>query len=137
VPASEQDNFAYRGPEWTPDEATIAQLEKQLGLLFAHPDARVKGWLLTRDGSPPRVAPHPLSDYYIRYCGIIQDSTRLVIGKATHRSVADPRFVLRPPRQPGAAYVSEVTGGGGVNLFTATFDADKMNLVELSYNAPL
>jgi len=139
VPASEQDSFTVDGLEWTPDDRMITQVEKEIGLLFAYPDSRMRG-VLTRDGSLPRAAPFPLSDYYIRYCGISKGSKKLIIGKASHRELADPKFVMRPPvqRQPRLnSSLTFVSAGGGTYFFTVTFDAGTMSLDELSYNAPL
>ncbi len=131
-PAHAPGRIGY-AEEWQPDGLQVARLEKAIGRLFDRPDKRLLG-AFTRDGSPPQKAPFPLSDYFIRYCGVIKDGKKLIVGKASHRSIStadralsipDPETVELPPY------------GGGTHFFTVTFDPDTDRIISLSYNAPL
>lgn len=119
--------------EWPLDDSLIVRLEQKIGLLFHNPDERMRG-TLSRDGLPPRSAPFPLSEYFIRYCGVIKDGKKQIVGKATHQS-QDGRRTLSRPKEDEVIVLWP--SGGGTFFFTVTFDPDTNRILDLSYNAPL
>lgn len=133
VPSARAIGIIGYSEEWQPDGLQVARLEREIGRLFDHPDKRMRG-TLTRDGLPPRKAPFPLSDYFIRYCGVLKDGKKLIVGKASHRSVSAAGRALRIPDRD----TLELSPfGGGTYFFTVTFDPDTTRISDLSYNAPL
>lgn len=125
--------IGYSEEEWQPDGTQVARLEKEIGRLFDHPDKRMWG-ALTRDGLPPQKAPFPLSDYFIRYGGVIKDGKKLIVGKASHRSISAAGRALSIPDRDT---LELPPFGGGTFFFTVTFDPDTNRISNLSYNAPL
>lgn len=107
-------------------------LEKKLGRLFARPDERMQG-LLSRDGSPPRTAPFPLSDYFIRYCGVIRDGKKIIIGQARHRKEGGAASLVVPSDDR----VELIVFGGGSYYYTVSYDSQTEEILTLVYNAPL
>jgi hypothetical protein len=122
----------YTG-EWSPEEPQVATLEEKIGRLFARPDARLQG-LLARSGSPSRKAPFPLSDYFIRYGGVIKEGKQVIIGKASHRNVGSAARALTVPS--GDTFELEAFGGGSY-YFTVSYDPQAEKILALIYNAPL
>jgi hypothetical protein len=133
VPSARAIGVIGHSEEWLPEESQVARLEKEIGRLFDHPDRRMSG-VLTRDGLPPRKAPYPITDYFVRYCGIIKEGKKLIVGKASHRSISDPGRALSIPDRET---VELSPFGGGTFFFTVTFDPATTAISDLSYNAPL
>ena len=133
VPSARAIGVIGHAEEWLPEESQVARLEKEIGRLFDHPDRRMRG-VLTRDGLPPRKAPYPLSEYFVRYCGIIKEGKKLIVGKASHRSISEPGRALSIPDRET---VELSPFGGGTFFFTVTFDPATTTISDLSYNAPL
>jgi len=146
LPASQQDRISVRGQEWTPEEQEITLVEQEIGLLFAHPDQRMKG-LFTRDHR----VPFPLVEYSIVYCGVIKDGKKLIIGYASHKDTSAPNPGLSVELSRRApvertdrlnAYrlrtnLPDIGSRAGPLYFTVTFDAEAKSLLELGYDAPL
>jgi hypothetical protein len=119
--------------EWQPKAAQIARLEKEIGRLFDRPDKRMTG-VFTRNGLPPKKAPLPLSDYFVRYCGVIKDGKKLIVGKASHRLVGDAGRILSIPDE----HIVELPPfGGGTAFFTVTFDLETNRILNLAYASPM
>ena len=138
APSARSIGLLETAGEWTPSETDITQLEIAIGRLFAHPDHRLRG-ALTRDHKPPGHAPFPLSDYYVKYAGIVRDGKRLIIGKASHRGerTAAQALTLSTPNPNGDEIVVLGVFGGGTLFFTVTYDPTERAIVFLDYNAPL
>jgi len=117
----------YTNAEWRVSEADLLAAEQAMAALFAAPDARMAGLI----GDLPKRAPFPLSDYYMRYAGVVQDGRRLVIGKGFHRSGSDAESVLLHPDS------GVVVFGGGAGYFTLVYDADGRRLLTLSFDCAL
>ena len=138
APSARSIGLLETAGEWTPSETDITQIEIAIGRLFARPDQRLRG-MLTRDKKPPRHAPFPLSDYYVKYAGIVRDGKRLIIGKASHRGdrTAAQALALPTPNSNGDETVVLGVFGGGTLFFTVTYDPATRAIVVLDYNAPL
>jgi hypothetical protein len=142
LPASQQDRISVRGQEWTPEEWQITLVEQEIGLLFAHPDQRMKG-LFTRDHR----VPFPLAEYSIVYCGVINDGKKLIVGYASHKKTSEPNPGLSVELSRRASVeirtdrirtnLADVASGGGPLYFIVTFDVEAKSLLELGYYAPL
>lgn len=133
VPSARAMGVIGHTEEWLPEGSQVARLEREIGRLFDLPDRRMRG-VLTRDGLPPRKAPYPLSEYFVRYCGIVKEGKKLIVGKASHRSISDPGRALSIPDRET---VELSPFGGGTFFFTVTFDPATTTISDLSYNAPL
>lgn len=138
APSARSIGLLETAGEWTPTETDVAQLEIAIGRLFAHPDQRLRG-VFTRDKKPPRHAPFPLSDYYVKYAGIVRDGKRLIIGKASHRGerTAEQALAMPTPNPNGEEPTVLDVFGGGTRFFTVTYDPAARAIVFLNYNSPL
>lgn len=115
--------------EWKMEESDVSAVENSINSLFAKPDKRMQGWAMCKEV-------FPLSDYYMKYAGVLKDGKKLIIGQGYHKLCSDPKLVLKSPEQDGAVYVEFISGGGSY-YFTVVYDAIDKKLVELTYNSPL
>ncbi len=127
VPSARAIGVIGHAEEWLPEESQVARLEKEIGRLFDHPDRRMRG-VLTRDGLPPRKAPYPITDYFVRYCGIIKEGKKLIVGKASHRSISVPGRALSIPDRE-TVELSPFGGGTFFWFFRFSSGRDAKSLV--------
>ncbi len=107
-------------------------VEHSVNDLFAKPDKRMQGHM----EKIPEKIPFPLSDYYMRYEGVIKNGKKLIVGNAFHKSDSDPKEILKLPDNPKVRMFVKCWGGGS-RFFTVVYDVVDKRLVELTYNSSL
>ena len=110
--------------EWKMEESDVAAVENSINALFAKPDKRLRCLPMSTEGI------FPLSDYYMRYAGVLKDGKKLIVGQGFCKFQSDPEEVLQSSGTLG-------NWGGGSYYFTVVYNATDKRLVELTYNAPL
>ena len=120
---------------WTLTSITardIERLETKLGEFWAKPDERMqKGPSLDPTRASPG-APNHLSDYYIRYAGLLFDGRRLIAGSGVHRSAMSGETVLNPSE---LGVVMTGARGAADSYFQVLYDADANELIEVAFGS--
>jgi len=109
---------------WVPTEADVAIVESELALLFAKPHERFKE---KRDAR--------LSEYWVRYYGVVRDGKRLIVGEGTHVSQTDLATFEQMNSKPDTVLLPPY--GGGRMHFTVIYDVDQKKSISVQFNAPL
>jgi hypothetical protein len=107
---------------WTPDEARVQEMERQLARMFYAADRRITG---LPDGIPP----YPLSDYNIRYSGTGPAESRYIFAEAMHTTLPESARLLTMEKV-------NMPETGGPRYLTFMYDMNRKRITNVRFNTP-